>query len=102
MAIKTKFDFRGLPVPEAYVRIDRFVFTNKTSCRGYVEIYASEEAAHAIPRRQIDDTIIDFVYDFNSPISLHGQAYNALQERGDFPEAQGVFEEGQVDPRVVK
>ena len=88
MAIKTATSFHGLPVPEAYIRIDRFVFTNKTSCRGYVEIYADEKAANAIPRRPIDDTIIDFVYDFDSPLSLHAQAYNALKARGDFPKAK--------------
>jgi len=78
MAIEASINFRGLSVPAGYIRIERFVSTSKTSFRAHVGIYADEAAANAIPREPLEESIIDFTYDFNSPVSLHGQAYAAM------------------------
>ena len=78
MAIQASINFRGLAIPAGYIRIERFVSTSKTSFRGHVEVYADAAAAAAIPREPLESSIINFEYDFNSPVSLHGQAYAAM------------------------
>lgn len=90
MALQLATTFHGLAVPEGYWRAERFVFTSKTACRAYMTLYASVEAANAVPRRELDGTVVDFEYDFDSTDSLHAQAYTAAKAMPEFAGAVDV------------
>lgn len=91
MALQMSTTFHGLAVPEGYWRAERFVFTSKTSCRAYMVLYASVEAANAVPRRELDGTVVDFEYDFTDTTkSLHAQAYDAAKTKPEFANAVDV------------
>jgi hypothetical protein len=90
MALQLATEFHGLAVPEGYWRAERFVFTSKTSCRAYMTLYASAAAASAVPRRELDGTVVDFEYDFTSADSLHAQAYTAAKAMPEFAGATDV------------
>jgi hypothetical protein len=84
MALQLSSNFHGIQVPSGYWRVERFVFTSKTQCRAYMELYVSEAASHTIPVRSIDSTVVDFDYDFTSEKSLHTQAYDAAKLMPEF------------------
>lgn len=90
MALQQSTTFHGIQVPAGYWRAERFVFTSKTQCRAYMELYASEAAAHTVPVRSIDSEVVDFDYDFNNPASLHAQAYTAAKLMPEFAGAIDV------------
>lgn len=91
MALSLATEFHGLAVPDGYWRAERFVFTSKTSCRAYMTLYASAEAANAVPRRELEGTVVDFEYDFTDPTkSLHAQAYDAAKLLPEFAGATDV------------
>lgn len=83
MALETTLTFQGVIVSGAYVRVGRFVFTSKTSCRAYWEAFASKDAmderADDNQLEPFDGGIVDFEYSFSSEDSLHAQAYAALK-----------------------
>lgn len=90
MALQQSTIFHGIQVPAGYWRVERFVFTSKTQCRAYMELYASEISAHSVPSRSIDSAVVDFDYDFNSSSSLHAQAYAAAKLMPEFAGAIDV------------
>jgi len=76
MALQIETTHHGLLVPAGYARINRFTFFGKTSCRAFMALYASADAKDGEP---LTGWVVDFVYDFDSTVSLHGQAYNAAK-----------------------
>ena len=94
MAIQADITFNGLPVPNAYVRATRFIFTSKTNCRAYIEVYVSEEMANTASTGHLVASgipdLVDFKYDYDSDLSLHAQAYNAAKLLPEFADAIDV------------
>jgi len=90
MALQLSSNFHGLQIPSGYWRVERFVFTSKTQCRVYMELYVSQVAANTVPVRSIDSAVVDFDYDFNSEKSLHHQAYDAAKLLSEFAGAIDV------------
>lgn len=85
MALIQATTFQGLAVPAGYWRCARFVFTSKSSCRAYFELYASEEAAHTVNTQPLESTVVDFEYDFNdTALSLNSQAYDIAKTLPEF------------------
>ena len=84
MALQQEVTYHGLLVPAGYWRCTRFVFTSKTSCRAYFELYASEEKAHQVNVEPLKSEVVDFDYDFNIADSLHTQAYTAAKLLPEF------------------
>jgi len=81
MALKKKIDFHGIDVPNAYIRVGRFVFTGKTDCRAYVSVFADKAAAEA-GREPLKQSVLDFQYDPEGLGSLYAQAYAAAKALG--------------------
>lgn len=89
MALQQEIIYHGLLVPAGYWRCTRFVFTSKTSCRAYFELYANAEVANQVNAEPLKSEVVDFKYDFNIADSLHTQAYTAAKLLPEF--------EGSVD-----
>lgn len=90
MAIQCDFDYRGITITNAYIRVERFIFNSKTWCRAYLAVWPSQEVADSSDPLAADPSCVDFIYDFESPLSLHAQAYNAAKLLPEFAEAQDV------------
>ncbi len=84
MALIQATTFQGLTVPAGYWRCARFVFTSKTDCRAYFELYASSDAAHTVNVQPLQSTVVDFEYDFDSELSLNAQAYDYAKTLPEF------------------
>ena len=88
MAIQTSIDLYGLTVPNAYIKLGRFVFTTKTNCRAYIEVFSSSDKMGEIQCGA--PGVVDFEYDFDSDLSLHAQAYEAAKKLPEFADAIDV------------
>lgn len=100
MAISSDVSFAGVSIPNCYIRCSRPVFTSKTGCRVYVEVYASKDAATSSPggkkagdesKSPVKSSVLDFTYDLSdSAANLYSQAYTALKLLPDYTGAKDV------------
>ena len=90
MALQSDVNLSGFTFQGCYIRLVRFIFTGKTSCRAYIEVYPSEEVAQEGTPMESYLQPVDFKYDYESDLSLHAQAYEAAKLMPEFADAIDV------------
>jgi hypothetical protein len=76
--------FRGIALPAAYARIERFHTEQKVLVRAFVTTYASVEVAAGGPGNELTLDMVEFQYDLSSPLSVNAQAYAVAKELPQF------------------
>lgn len=89
MALSGSFTYKGISIPNSYVRAVNFLFIGKFECRAQLEVYVDQQQATTVPYNPISVVICDFVYDPSGP-SLHSQAYSAALAMSEFLTFQSV------------
>lgn len=82
MALSGPLSFRGISLPSAYARAERFHTDQKVYVRAFVSTYASAEAA--LPGNELSADLVEFIYDLTSPLTLNAQAYAKIKELPQF------------------
>ena len=82
MALSGPLSFRGISLPSAYARVERFHGDQKVMARAYVCTYASAEAA--VLGNELTVDLVEFTYDLSSPLTLNAQAYGKVKELPQF------------------
>jgi len=84
MALSGPLSFRGIALPAAYARVERFHGDQKVLVRAFVTTYASVEAAAVGIGNELAQDIVEFQYDLSSPLSVNAQAYAVAKELPQF------------------
>lgn len=82
MALTGSIDFRGIPLPSAYARVERFQGHSKNEFQAFVSTYAN--AGSASTGNELSTDLVMFTYDYTSPLSLNAQAYAAAKQLPQF------------------
>lgn len=106
MALEIAKTANGIALPRAYARVRGFVFADKTTVRGHVDVFADAAAATAADApatpgpgranrpgrvRPVDNDVVDFVYDITPGApNLYVQAYTALKATSAYTSARDV------------
>jgi hypothetical protein len=84
MALSGSMVFRGISLPSAYARIERFHGEQKVVVRAFVSTYATEGAAAEGVGNELTMDLLEFQYDLASPLSLNAQAYEVAKQLPQF------------------
>jgi hypothetical protein len=82
MALSGPLSFRGISLPSAYARVERFHVDQKVHVRAFMSTYASAEAVAL--GNELTSDLVEFVYDLSSPLTLNAQAYAKVKELPQF------------------
>ena len=82
MALSGPLSFRGISLPSAYARVERFHVDQKVMVRAFVSTYASAEVA--VLGNELTSDLVEFVYDLSSPLTMNAQAYGKVKELPQF------------------
>jgi hypothetical protein len=82
MALSGPLSFRGISLPSAYARVERFHIESKVQARCFVIVYAAADAVALGNDLSVD--LVEFEYDLSSPLTLNAQAYAKVKELPQF------------------
>lgn len=83
MALTGSFTYKGITLPNSYIRATNFVFIGQFTCKAQLEVYVDQQQAFTVPYNPFAIITCDFIYDPNGP-SLNSQAYSAALLLSEF------------------
>ncbi len=86
MALQTDYDFHGMTIPNAYLRVEGIEWGYSTGMSAVVAVYAEKESPNAITSFQIPAVPIDEA----SGQSIIGTIYAALKQTPQLSNAVDV------------